>query len=107
MYAVGTSILYGRTEVCKVEGIGTPPFQKDDRHTYYTLRSVFSTSGELTYVPVDTAVVRPLIGRGEAADYLAQVPELRPKAFNSKNRQSSLPTISKCSPHASQRTACF
>lgn len=70
--------------MCKVEGIGTPHFQKDDGHTYYTLRSVFSTSGELIYVPVDTAVVRPLIGRGEAADYLAQVSELRPKAFNSK-----------------------
>ncbi|MDE6590621.1 MAG: hypothetical protein K2K53_09820 [Oscillospiraceae bacterium] len=36
-----------------------------------TLRSVFSTSGELIYVPVDTAAsMRPLIDCKEAAGYL-------------------------------------
>ena len=68
-----------------VEEVGTPHFQKDDGHIYYTLRSVFSTSGELIYVPVDTAAaMRPLIGRGEAADYLDLLPELKPKGFSSR-----------------------
>lgn len=71
--------------MCRVEGIGTPHFQKDDGHTYYTLRSVFSTSGELIYVPVDTAAsMRPLIGREEAADYLDLVSWLKPKSFDSR-----------------------
>lgn len=85
MYAVGTSILYGRTGVCRVEGIGTPPFQKNDGHSYYTLRAVFSTSGELIYIPVDTsAVMRPLIGRSEAAGYLDLISMLKPKAFSAR-----------------------
>lgn len=85
MYPVGTSILYGRTGVCRVERIGTPHFQKDDGQTYYTLRSVFSTSGELIYVPVDTAAsMRPLIDREAAADYLGLIPQLKPKSFSSR-----------------------
>lgn len=85
MYEVGTPVLYGRTGVCRVEGIGTPPFQKNDGHSYYMLRSVFSTSGELIYIPVDTSVsIRPLIDSGEAADCLDLIPRLKPKAFHSK-----------------------
>ena len=84
MYTVGTSILYGRTGVCRIEGIGIPHFQKDNGRTYYTLRSMFSTSGELIYVPVDTSVaMRPLIGHREAADYLNLILKLRPVAFRS------------------------
>lgn len=85
MYAVGTSVLYGRTGVCRVEKIGAPPFQKKDGDSYYTLRSLFSTSGELIYIPVDTAVsMRPLIGGGEASDYLERIPKLKPEAFASR-----------------------
>lgn len=85
MYAVGTSILYGRTGVCRVEGIGAPPFQKKGEDSYYTLRSVFSTSGELIYIPVDAAVaMRPLIGGGEASDYLERIPKLKPELFSSR-----------------------
>lgn len=85
MYAVGTPILYGRTGVCRVEEIGTPPFRKKDGDSYYTLRSVFSTSGELIYIPVDAAVaMRPLIGGGEASDYLARIPKLKPEPFSSR-----------------------
>lgn len=85
MYEVGTSILYGRTGVCRVEGIGTPPFQKNDGHSYYTLRAVFSNCGELIYIPVDTpASMRPLIGSGEAAGYLDLISTLKPKAFSSR-----------------------
>ncbi len=85
MYTVGTSILYGRTGVCRVENIGALPFQKREGDIYYTLRSVFSTSGELIYIPVDAAVLmRPLIGGREASDYLDRIPGLEPKAFSSR-----------------------
>lgn len=85
MYDVGTSILYGRTGVCRVENIGAPPFSKKDGDSYYTLRSLFSTSGELIYIPVNAAVsMRPLIGSSEASDYLDRIPGLKPKAFASR-----------------------
>lgn len=85
MYAVGTSILYGRTGVCRVEHIGAPPFRDHDGGSYYTLRSVFSTSGELIYIPVDTAVsMRPLIGGREASAHLDRIPGLKPEAFRSR-----------------------
>ena len=85
MYEVGTSILYGRTGVCKIEDIGAPPSQKHDKQRYYKLRAVFSTSGELIYIPVDSEVsMRPLIDSGKAAGYLEQFSRLEPKAFASR-----------------------
>lgn len=84
MYAVGTYLLYGKLGVCQVEKIGAPPFQEGEEE-YYTLRSVFSTSGGLIYIPVDAAVsVRLLVGGSEASDYLDQIPELKPEAFSSR-----------------------
>jgi len=85
MYAVGTSVLYGRMGVCRIESIGAPPFRKDDGHCYYKLRSVFSTSNELVYIPVDAqASMRPLIDGSEASNYLNLLPRLKPPAFSSR-----------------------
>ena len=85
MYEIGTSILYGRTGVCQIEDIGSPPSQKQDKQHYYKLRAVFSTSGELIYIPVDSTVsMRPLIDSGKASGYLELVPRLEPKAFSSR-----------------------
>ena len=82
MYDVGTSVLYGRTGVCRVEGIGTPPFRREDGQSYYILRSVFSASGERIYIPVDTAVsMRPLVDSGEAAACLDRLSRLEPGIF--------------------------
>lgn len=77
MYDVGSSILYGRMGVCKVEDVGSPPFQQDAERLYYKLRSLFSSSGEMIYIPVDAgASLRPLISSGEAVNYLRQLPQL-------------------------------
>ena len=85
MYAVGTSVLYARTGVCRIENIGSAPFQKHDEQRYYKLRAVFSTSGECIYIPVDTAVaMRPLIDSDEAAGYLEQLPQLKPQPLISQ-----------------------
>lgn len=68
-----------------MEHIGAPPFCKKDGCSYYTLRSIFSTSGERIYIPVDTAAsMRPLIGRNEASSQLEQIPRLKPEAFASR-----------------------
>lgn len=85
MYAVGTPVLYGGMGVCKVESIGAPSFQTDDKRSYYKLRSLFSSSGELIYIPVDgAAVLRGLINHGEASGYLQMLPQLKPKLFQSR-----------------------
>lgn len=85
MYEVGTSVLYSRMGVYKVEHIGVPPFQKEDGPCYYRLRGVFSTSGELIYIPVDTAPsMRPLISGGEAEDALERFPRMESPDFRPK-----------------------
>ena len=85
MYAVGTSVLYARTGVCKIEDIGPAPFQKHDEQRYYKLRAVFSNVGEYIYIPVDTEMpMRPLISSGEAADYLGQLSQLKPQPLASR-----------------------
>lgn len=85
MYKVGTSILYGRVGVCKIESIGAPSFRKNDGRQYYKLCPVFSTSGELIYVPLDMAAsIRPLISSGEALEYLQRFSELDPPVFCGK-----------------------
>ena len=85
MFAVGETVLYNRTGVCRVEGIGTPPFQKNDGLNYYTLRSVFSTSGEQIYVPVEAMVsMRPLVDSKAVSSYLEMIPQLTPEIFHSK-----------------------
>lgn len=77
--------MYSRMGVCQVESIGAPSFQADDKRSYYKLRSLFSSSGELIYVPVDgAAALRRLIDHGEASGYLQMLPQLKPKLFRSK-----------------------
>ena len=85
MYAVGTSLLYSRIGVCRVESIGAPPFQKGPAPPYYKLRAVFSTSNERIYVPVDTALLmRPLIDGGEASACLRRFGQMKPQIFRSR-----------------------
>lgn len=85
MYAIGTSILYGWTGVCKIEDICSAPGQNRDKQRYYKLRAVFSTSGELIYIPVDGAVsMRLLIDGEEASGYLEWFSRLTPAVFTSR-----------------------
>lgn len=85
MYTVGTSLLCGGMGVCRVESIGAPPFEREDGRPYYKLRARFSSSGEMLYIPVDAEEsMRPLIGRGEASNYLDRLPRLEAKAFHAR-----------------------
>lgn len=84
-YEIGTLILYDWKGVCRVERIGTVPFQKDDGRCYYELCAVFSNSNEYIYIPIDTALfMRPLISREEAEEYLDLFPSLAPKPFSGR-----------------------
>ncbi len=85
VFAVGNSVMDGRTGVCTIEEIGPIHNQKQDKQSYYKLRAMFSTTGELIYAPVDGAVsMRALIDSEEAFIYLAQFSQLKPPAFSSR-----------------------
>lgn len=85
MYAVGTSILYGRMGVCQVESIGASPFPEENGRPYYKLRARFSSSGERVYIPVGAeASMRPLVDGGAASGYLALLPRLEVRAFHAR-----------------------
>ena len=85
MYAVGTQILYERRGVYEIESVGAPPMPTEDGCDYYKLRSVFSCSKEIIYIPVDTnAFMRPLINEEQVSEYLELASQLEPQVFYSK-----------------------
>ena len=76
MFAVGDFIVYSGTGVCRVEQIGSPPFDPKTKREYYTLSS--RNSRETIYVPVDTQVfMRPILSREEAEELIDRLPEIQ------------------------------
>lgn len=83
MYEIGTLVLYDRRGVYKIDSVGAPPV-RGTHGDYYKLHAVFSSSNETIYTPVDmVSAMRPLISRGEAADYLERFALLEPHVFHS------------------------
>ncbi len=81
MYGIGTLVLYDRSGVYKIEGVGTPPV-RGAAGDYYKLCAVFSSSHEVIYTLVDgTSPMRLLITSGEALRYLELFVKLEPPAF--------------------------
>ena len=85
MYAIGTLVLFDRRGVYKITEVGEPPIPASDGCLYYKLQSVFSTSNETIYIPVDTtAFMRPLISEKDVAEYLELSSRLEPQVFTSR-----------------------
>ena len=77
--------MYERRGVYEVESIGAPPMPTEDGCDYYKLRSAFSGSKEIIYIPVDTnAFMRPLVNEGQVIEYLELASTLEPQVFHSK-----------------------
>lgn len=78
--------MYERRGVYEVESVGAPPMPTKDGCDYYKLRSAFSGSKEIIYIPVDTnAFMRPLVSEGQVSEYLELVSQLEPQVFQSKS----------------------
>ena len=82
MYKIGTLVFYDKRGVYKIESVGPSPV-RGTPGDYYKLCAIFSTSNEIIYTPVDMVTsMRPLISRGEAANYLELFARLEPHAFH-------------------------
>lgn len=87
MFAAGDLVIYGGEGVCRVDSVGTPNTSGYDKtKTYYTLSPLYRTGQVMT--PVDTSVLmRPLMTRQEADDFLAALPALPPQAPEGLNQR--------------------
>ncbi|WP_281692999.1 CarD family transcriptional regulator [Agathobaculum desmolans] len=88
MYQAGEFIVYGTSGVCRVEGVGTPPFAAEEERLYYKLTPVSGT--ETIYIPTDSPVfTRPVITRAQAENLIASIPSIEEDSFTSHSARLS------------------
>lgn len=80
MYKIGDHVVYRLLNVCKVEGIETPSFEKDGEKRYYKLCPAFENkSNTVIYVPVNEKdALRALSGKSEAEEALKGLSKEKP-----------------------------
>ena len=85
MFAAGDLVVYGGEGVCRVESIGPSGMDYDrSGRLYYHLAPLYRSGTVLT--PVDTKVLmRPILSRQEAEDFIAQLPQLPPEEPESRS----------------------
>ena len=80
MFEIGDYIVYGTNGVCRVEAIGSAPFEgvSPDK-LYYTLSPVRNPGGHI-YTPVDNKkiVMRRILTPEEAQQLIASMPDIQP-----------------------------
>ncbi len=88
-YADGTLILYGRTGVCRVEGVTekTLPGEKEPV-PFYLLRPLYQSGTILA--PVEkvedgTIFSRPIISREQARTFIESLPDLPAEPYHNQN----------------------
>ena len=87
MFKINDIVVYENGGVCSVEDIGTPDFVSGD-DVYYTLKPMFDKGGTI-YVKVqnDKHVIRHVISRQEATEYLDNISSIEPMySHNDKQR---------------------
>lgn len=78
MYQINDLIIYGKSGVCKVEGIGQPNIAGiNQEKQYYILKPVYSKGGVI-YTPVDNMKVqlRSIISEEDAEDLIQSIPDI-------------------------------
>ena len=89
MYQAGTLILYGRTGVCRVEGVAerTPPGGRKPV-SYYLLRPLYQAgtiAAPVEKVEDGAIASRPIIGREQAQALIEALPALPAEPYHSQN----------------------
>jgi len=75
VFNVGDFIIYGNSGVCKVMGVG--PLDEGDDREYYTLKPVYiRDSTILTPVDNDRVVMREVMTREEATDFISGIKDI-------------------------------
>ncbi len=102
MFEVGDYLVYGLNGVCKVDAIGTmdiPGAPKD--RLYYTLLPVYQAGCRL-FTPVDNekVVMRPVVTKDEAMDYIDHILETETLWITDEKRRESMykEVVKKCDP---------
>ena len=74
MFTEGQLVIYGGEGVCRIAAVGPSSLSGTDKtKLYYTLTPLTRSGTVLT--PVDTKVLmRPILSRQEAEDFIAQLP---------------------------------
>jgi len=89
LYAAGTLILYGRTGVCRVEGVTEKKLPGERQPVlFYLLRPLYQ-NGTIA-VPVEkvedgTIFTRTLMSREQARDFITALPALPAEPYHSEN----------------------
>ena len=85
MFTEGQLVIYGGEGVCRIAAVGPSSLSGTDKtKLYYTLTPLTRSGTVLT--PVDTKVLmRPILSRQEAEDFIAQLPQLPPEEPESRS----------------------
>ena len=85
MFTEGQLVIYGGEGVCRIAAVGPSSLSGTDKtKLYYTLTPLTRSGTVLT--PVDTKVLmRPILTRQEAEDFIAQLPQLPPEEPESRS----------------------
>ena len=85
MFTEGQLVIYGGEGVCRIAAVGPSSLSGTDKNKlYYTLTPLTRSGTVLT--PVDTKVLmRPILSRQEAEDFIAQLPQLPPEEPESRS----------------------
>lgn len=86
-FKIGDYLVYRTVGACRVKDIGTLEF-RDDNRRYYTLVPAFDQDSTI-YTPVDNdkVMIRPLISKTEANDFINHLPELKPEEYSNNNER--------------------
>ena len=85
MFTEGQLVIYGGEGVCRIAAVGPSSLSGTDKtKLYYTLTPLTRSGTVLT--PVDTKVLmRPILSRQEAEDFIAQLSQLPPEEPESRS----------------------
>ncbi len=89
MYQAGQFILYGKTGVCRVEGVVSRAVPKADAdRLYYALQPLYQSGSIMA--PVDNVesgliFTRPIMSREEAQAFIEGLPALKPEPYYNQN----------------------
>ncbi|MGI6736373.1 MAG: CarD family transcriptional regulator [Anaerovoracaceae bacterium] len=88
MFKAGDMIVYGGTGVCRVVDITVPEFAKEHgNREYYQLEPIYENG--TIYAPVDNEnlSMRYVMGKEEADQMIAMIPEIQTEEFKEKSTQ--------------------
>ncbi len=89
MYQAGQLILYGKTGVCRVDGIASRAAPKEEAaRLYYVLHPLYQSGSILAPVEnVDSGVIftRPIMSRDEAQAFIRTLPTLKSEPYYNQN----------------------